>query len=389
MTITPVGDPIHHDFYSVVGSDIPADARLEFSTAVGVVNVASTFIRPHWALVARLPSSLPLGAATLRLTSPSTAPSNTVSVTVLAGPAQTVRLLQAGEAKARPYVIAFIANPGIEAATGATFTADPILSNRLGYHQVVGHAFGNLFGVAEDLLRQGHIDARMRFVSVFDATRPADAANSLAHEIPMSNLMETRRSVLAPFLARFGIVADMVFVIHGSTTHTRASAWFTSDDGALAGTAYAFDGTARTHAHFPRVPGSAAVAVSVDTTGLTVIHEFGHAASDFNNGKVVDLYIDGSAGIGLEINKKFRAAVGDPVPPDFAIFNGTNFPADPARDGLGYPAGWRSYHPVPTDATRPNLMDNYWQAFDDPQLCRFDQLTFAWFRDRLNAKLSR
>jgi hypothetical protein len=389
MNITTVGDTIHHDFYSVVGSDIPPDATLEFSTSVGVLNIAPTFIRPHLALVARLPSSLPLGAATLRLTSPSTPPSNTVSVTVLAGPAQTVRLLQAGEAKARPYTVVFIANPGIQAAVGSAFTADPILTNRPGYHSVVGHSFRNLFGVAEDLLRQGNIDARMRLVSVFDSTRPADAANSLAHEVPLSNIMETRRSVIAPFLSTFGIVADMVFVIHGSTTHTRASAWFTTDDATLAGTAYTFDGVAHTHRHFPRIPGSAAVPVSVDPTGLTIIHEFGHAASDFTNGKVIDLYTDGGDGTGLVINKKFRTAASNPVPSDFAVYNEINFAADAARDGLGYPASWRSYQPVPTDSTRPNLMDNYWLAFDDPQLCRLDQLTYAWFCDRLNAKLVR
>ena len=70
-------------------------------------------------------------------------------------------------------------------------------------------------------------------------------------------------------------------------------------------------------------------------------------------------------------------------------YNGVTFTADAARDSLGYPANWRSFQPVPIDATRPNLMDNYWQAFDDPQLCRFDQLTYAWLRQRLHAKLSR
>jgi hypothetical protein len=278
MNITPVDEPIHHDFYSVAGTDIPPDAVMEFTTPVGVLTVVPSFVRPHMALVARLSSSLPIGQASLRLTSPSTSPSNTVTVAVLGGPPQTVRLLQPGEAKARPYTVVFVANPGIQAAVGSTFTSDAILTNRAGYHDVVGFSFHNLFGMAEDILRQGDIDARMRMVSVFDSSRPADAANSLAHEIPQSTTMETRRSVLAPFLATFGIVADMVFVIHGSTTHTRASAWYTTDDSALGGTAYNYDGVARVHGHFPRIPGSAAVPVSVDTSGLTVIHEFAHAA---------------------------------------------------------------------------------------------------------------
>src|SRR5215203_5350449 len=98
MNITPVGDPTHNDFYSVAGSDISPDAILEFNTVVGVVNVTPDFIRPHLALVEQLPSSIPLGAAILRLTSPSGPSSNPVSVTVTAGPPQAVRLLQAGEA---------------------------------------------------------------------------------------------------------------------------------------------------------------------------------------------------------------------------------------------------------------------------------------------------
>ena len=201
--------------------------------------------------------------------------------------------------------------------------------------------------------------------------------------------METRRAVLVPFLASFGVVADMVLIIHGSTTHTRASAWFTTDNAALAGTPYIFDGVNRNHCHFPRIPGSAAIPVSLDQSGLTVIHEFSHASSDFNNGKVVDLYDDSGDGTGFLVNKRFRIAPGNPVPADFATYNGTTFAADAARDSLGYPAHWRSYHPVMIDSTHPNLMDNYWEAIGEEQLCRLDQLTHQWMRDRLDAKLSR
>jgi hypothetical protein len=389
MNIQPVGDPIHHDFFSVVGTGIPGDAVMEFTTAVGAINVAPTFTRDHLALAARLPSTIPTGPATVRLTSPTTTASNAAAVTVLGGPAQTVRLLQPGETKPRPYTIVFVANPGIQTAAGATFTADPILANRVGYHTVVDHAYHNLFAVAEDLLSAGGMDSRFRIVSIFDATKPANSTNSLAHEIPASTTMETRRSVLAPFLSQYGVTADMVFVIHGSTTHIRASAWFTTDDAAQGGLSYSYDGVQRLHGFFPRIPGSAAVPVSVDTSGMTVLHEFGHAASDFVGGKVTDLYDDGGAGAGFLVNKKFRSLSSDPVPGTFSNYQGTNFNGDSARDGLGYPSTWRSYHAEPIDGSTPNLMDNYWQAPVDPQHCRFDQLTYQWFRDRLNAKLSR
>lgn len=389
MIITSIGDPIHGDFFSVFGTNIPDDVRLEFTTNLGNISIIPNFVRPHLVLVSRLPSSLPLGAATLRLTSISGSASNSVNTTISSGSPQNVKILQPGENKTDPYTIVFIANPGIESASGSTFTPDPVLTNRPGYHNVVAHSFQNLFGVAEDLLRQNNIDSRMRLISIFDTTRPANSANSLAHEVPDSNLMETRRSILAPFLATYGLIADMVFVIHGSTTHTRATAWFTTDDSTRPGTNYTYDNVARTHGHFPRIPGSAAIPLSVDPSGLTIIHEFGHAASDFVNGKISDLYNDGGNGTGFSVNKKFRPVATDPVPVNFATYEGTTFASDPVRDSLGYPTGWKSYHPSLIDSTRPNLMDNYWLASDDPQLCRFDELSYVWFRDRLNAKLSR
>ncbi len=77
------------------------------------------------------------------------------------------------------------------------------------------------------------------------------------------------------------------------------------------------------------------------------------------------------------------------MPNNFGTYNGTSFNSDPNRDALGYPATWTSYHPQLADTTRPNLMDNYWLSFDTPRRCRLDQLTYAWLRDRLVAKLGR
>jgi hypothetical protein len=69
-------------------------------------------------------------------------------------------------------------------------------------------------------------------------------------------------------------------------------------------------------------------------------------------------------------------------------YNGPDFPSDPNRGGLGYPAAWTSFHPELLDPTRPDMMDNYWLAFDDPQLCRHNGLTRAWYTDRLRAFLN-
>ena len=107
---------------------------------------------------------------------------------------------------------------------------------------------------------------------------------------------------------------------------------------------FTYDGVNHTHGHLPSTPGSAAIPTSVDTAGLTALHEFGHASSDFNNGQVIDLYVDGLRP-GFLVNKKARAQATDPVPASFATYNGTTSATDPSRDSIGYSTTWTSYHP--------------------------------------------
>jgi hypothetical protein len=384
--ICPVGIAVHDDFYVISGAGIPADAEIVFESASLVVTVVPDLVRPHLVMVDRLPAAVPAGRNSVRLEASGWS-SDAVPVEVAAGPATTVRTLYSGAPKTRAYTVAFVANPAIEAETGGGVSADPVLTDRNGYHDAVRYSLVNLLTQTEDLLRQNGIDRHIRFVSVFDATLPAQTANALAHEFA-PNLMETRRDRLNPFLGRFNIQADYVSVLHASTTHTRATAWFTTDDAAQAGTAYTYDGANRTHGHFPQIPGSSAIPITVNQTGLTALHEFGHAGSDFNNGRVVDLYVDGGGG-GSIVNRKARAQSTDPIPAQFANYNATGYASDQNRDSISYPPTWISYHPELIDPTRPNLMDNYWQAFDDPLRCRLDRLTYAWYSDRLRAKIFR
>jgi hypothetical protein len=103
---------------------------------------------------------------------------------------------------------------------------------------------------------------------------------------------------------------------------------------------------------------------------------------------VTDLYVDGVSG--FNVNKKARTSSSNPIPTNFATYNGTIYASDQNRDGLGYPPTWTSYHPQLVDAAHPNLMDNYWLAAGgNPQVCRLDGLTYAWYTDRLRAKLNR
>lgn len=384
--ISPVGQPVHHDFLTITGEGIPDDVAVVFETVAVSVAVTPDLVRPYLVVVADLPDQIPPGRNHVRLEAAGWS-SDAVPVDVAVGPRTTVRTLYPGAPRPDPYLFVLVANPAIEAQTGGGVSADPVLTDRPGFHDVVAYNLRNHLTLTEELLRTDGLERNLRWVTIFDATAPATTANALAHELP-PNMMETRRTRLQPFVGRYTGRADIVFVLHGSTSHDRATAWFTTDDAAGPSTTFTYDGVARSHGHLPSIPGSAAIGLSVDQTGLTAIHEFGHAASDFNNGRVLDLYVDGNPST-FPVNKKWRTQAGDPIPVIFAAYDGTNFPSDQSRDGLGYPASWRSYHPQLQDATRPNLMDNYWLAFDDPLRCQLDGLTSRWFRDRLRAKTQR
>ncbi|MFF8958000.1 hypothetical protein [Streptomyces sp. NPDC014894] len=383
--LSPVGPAVHRDFFSVCGGGIPQNAEFVFESAAVEVTVTPQLVRPHWAFLSELPTSVPTGRNTVRLQAPGYR-TQAVPIEVSAGPRTSVRTLYPGAPKTSPYTIAFVANPAIEAQNGGTVRADPAVINRTDYHDVVRYSLTNLFAQEEDLLRDADVDAQIRLVAVCDAALPVAAGNALAHEIS-GGTMETRRDRLNDFLAQYDIVADYVSVLHDSATHLRASAWYTSDDPNRPSTFFTYGGGEFGHGHFARVPGSSAMPVTTDQRGLTAMHEFCHAASDFDNGRVWDLYVNGGSG-GFDVNSHSRAASTDPIPVDFAFYNGFFYQSDRTRDGLGYPADWVSYHPALIDTTRPNLMDDYWQA-DFPLRCRLDRLTRGWLGSRLHAKIFR
>lgn len=384
--ISPVGTAIRGDFYSVTGSNIPAEAELVFESDTAIVTVTPDLVRPHLVVVVPLPVEVPLGRNTVRLQAPGWS-SQAVPVDVADGRPPAVRVLHSGPPKVRPYTIVLVANTAIEDEAGGTFTSDPVLANRVRFYETVRFCLRNMFAVTEDLLRQGHIDASIRLVTIFDDTAAAIEANSLVQEVA-PNRMEPKGTKTNSFVERHHENADIVFVINGSTTHFQATSQFTTDYAAGPSTGYTFDGTARVHGHLPRIPGICTLSIVLVQNFLTALHEFCHAASDFNNGKVHDLYVDGTAR-GFLINKKFRADSADAIPNIFATYEGTDYPSDQNRDGIGYGANWTSFHPALIDATRPNIMDDRGLAFDDPELCRLDRLTYDWLVDRLWAKVLR
>jgi hypothetical protein len=306
-----------------------------------------------------------------------------VPIDVSAGPPEFVRRLYTGAPKDSPYTIALVACPGIRAYSGS-FVADPVTSNRNSFHTEVSFAINNLLRSTEDVLRQSELDRNIQFVTIFDNTLAVVDSNSLVQE-DNTNIISPRRDLFRSFTAGYSVTADVTFALCGSATHTRSSAWFTTDDNSRGTVSFTYDATTYAHGRFASIPGT--VALSTTAGGLTALHEFGHAASDFSNGMIDDLYYDGLRS-GLEVNKKARARSTDPIPMTFASYNSVLRNSDQTRDGIGDPATWTSYHCELIDPTRPNMMDNFWLS-GDPRRCRLDRLTYSWLTDRLNAKVFR
>ena len=158
------------------------------------------------------------------------------------------------------------------------------------------------------------------------------------------------------------------------------SAWFTSDDDSRPGVAFTLDGVQLAHRYYCLIPGT--VAFPVDSASITALHEFGHALSSYSNGEVTDLYVDS--------NPALNVKRGRPIPQVFGSYSQTTFGSDLTRDGLGYPAGWQSYHCELINPPLPAVMDNYWAASNGvPEECEHDKITRLFLLDRLRAKTMR
>jgi hypothetical protein len=297
-----------------------------------------------------------------------------------------LRVIRAGDtSRPNPFTICVISNPALEAPwKSGQFVVDPITAHQADFDSsvtyVVDALFGALSGQAEVFLGDPALAPSIRVVSLFVSGLQAVDANSLVGQDSVSNLLIARRTAFVPFLARFGLVADVAYAISHSESHTRASAWFTSDDDARGGIPFTLDGSSLMHRFYALIPGT--IAQHSTSTSLTALHEFGHALSSYSNGSVVDLYVDSNQGVN---NKRGRA-----IPAQFGVYDGTALAADPSRDGLGYESGWQSYHCELNDPAFPAVMDNYWRANGGvPARCQHDRITRMFLLDRVRAKLAR
>jgi hypothetical protein len=295
------------------------------------------------------------------------------------------KVLRKGASKPDPFTVVIVANPALEAPwRSGAFVRDTVTSNQPAFnacaHYIRDALFGTLPNQREALLADPTIAPHVRIVTLFAPELPAQDSNALVAQDGVSNLLVARRSVFVPFLNRYGLRADVAYAVSASDSHDRASTWYTSDDDSRQGCPFAVDGVTLYHRHYNLIPG--AVAIHANSKSLTALHEFGHALSSYTNGSIVDLYVDG--GVGLN-NKRGR-----PIPATFATYSGIALPVDHARDGLGYPIGWQSYHCELIDPTVPAVMDNYWAAPNGvPEHCLHDRVTRQFLRERLLVKICR
>jgi hypothetical protein len=280
-----------------------------------------------------------------------------------------------------PYTILFVGNPALEAPWhSGTFVRDPVLDDETAYDECVARSVAALFGswpgLGEQLLVDAGLADRIRVLSLFETDTAVDSAGALIAQDGVSNLLIGRRESLPDLIARVGVSVDVVFGVSMSSTHNRASAWFTTDDDSGPGTPFVLDGVVRSHRHQALTPGMAVVHVSSDA--MTVLHEFGHATSSYTNGSVVDLYVDSVPALN---NRRGR-----PIPGTFASYQAEVVKSDPTRASIGYPAGWQSYHSQLDAAPYPALMDNYYLSPTIPEDCLHDRITRRFLTDRLLAK---
>jgi len=294
-------------------------------------------------------------------------------------------VVRAGAAKPNPFTICVMANPVLEAPwKSGQFVVDPIIGQLAAFQAAVSYIdsalFGLLAGQREKSLADAAIMPYVQLVSIYDDGLSVLAQNSLVAQDSVSDTLVARRTFFKPLLANYGIRPDVAYAVSASSSHTRASAWFTTDDDTQPGVPFTLNGNSGLfHRFYNVIPGT--VAIHSTATSLTALHEFGHAISSYSNGKIMDLYVDSTAG--------FNNMLGRPIPPNFCDYNGTVYASDLSRDTLGYPANWQSYHCALVDPACPAVMDNYWLSAKGPVACLHDSVTEAFIHDRMLAKIGR
>lgn len=308
--------------------------------------------------------------------------------------------------KESKFNIAMVANPGIQ-ETGKTgddtpFLKDDILKDRPAFHRRVIRILESLFDSADDSLRDEEIEPYLRVFTLFDDSLTNDADNSLLRKganFNTDNIVGPRSidlpDLLNNFLGKYEEKADVVVAV--SKLNFRCSAWFTTDD--TTGTEYTLDDNTYKYGTNIKSPGSFGDTIYLLPENrkydkLTPIHEFLHAMSEKDRGRITDLYEDSYYSSDINVNKRKKS--GANIPAVFGKLDNMSYNSDTpgggytGRGGLGYPGADginTTYGPELVDNSSCNVMDNFTRSTVDSTKCRLDKLTHQYVMDRLKAKI--
>ncbi len=174
------------------------------------------------------------------------------------------KVMRAGAAKPNPFTICIVANPTLEAPwNSGTVVADPIIGQPAAFQAAAAYIdsalFGLLPGQQEVLLADPAIMPFIRVVSLYDDGIAPSLANALVAQDGASNILVARRSIFVQFLSGYGVAADIVYAVSASASHTRASAWFTTDDDTGGGMPFSLDGNQLFHRFNSLIPGTVGI----------------------------------------------------------------------------------------------------------------------------------
>jgi len=313
--------------------------------------------------------------------------------------AEVIRWKDGDTTKSDPFFILILNNITFEKPIGSNnFIADMSTgstADRALFQDSAQYVKESLFGEGgrdEKLLADSIYADKIRVWSMYIWGLPINGASSFVGEdiISGSDYLLPRRDAVTAMLAYLGLNPDIVFLVSNSPSVKYAHSLATTDDDTRGGIAVTYDGQPMYHRYYHIYPGMSAIhalspAIPPAQTVMTAAHEFGHSFSSYSNGHIADLYHDRPL-TGFQFNRK----VGRPIPYDFAVYKtAPPYLSDQARGALGgYPATWTSYHPEPTNAAQPALMDNFPKASPLTK-CVHDKITKAYILDRIAAKVLR
>jgi hypothetical protein len=229
---------------------------------------------------------------------------------------------------------------------------------------------------------------------MFDASPPdpgspnADAESFVGEDFLSDRIIARRIKAHQHVKSMYGAPVDIIYAVTESPRHTRATAWYSTDDPTNIGQTFSIDGVQMVHCYNALIPG--VIAIHRTASALTAPHEFSHALSSYQNGMIIDLYVsNGTAAVNCKV-------AAQPFPASFGTYAGAPLASDLTRTCIGYPAGWGSFGSernglAPAGPDLPAMMDNYYMACrgHSPLQCEHDRITRAFLRDRLLVKIGR